>query len=240
METLQEIIQWVTYQNNNSAPIYALLIALALGFYSYFFPYTRRYVKLFGSLIHEAGHATTALFLGLRVNKIKLDSHGNGVTEFYSHSRLRNFPVALAGYMGPPALAAILTWTISNHMLNAAISILIFTFILLAIFVRSLVAIFINLLLGGIIYLAFTVAPSFSSVVMFIFIGMLLSSGIMGVISARKVRIIEGRDAGTDPQVLSRMTLIIPPIIWEAFFLLFSIGALALVLVMLVAPKILL
>jgi hypothetical protein len=240
METLKEIVQWITYQDNNSAPVYALLAALALGLYSYFFPYTHRYVKLFGSLIHEAGHATMALFLGLRVSKIKLDSHGNGVTEFYSHSRLRNFPVALAGYMGPPALAALLAWTISNHMLNAAIAILIFTFILLTIFVRSIVAIFINLLLGGVIYLAFTVAPSFSSIVMFIFIGMLLSSGIMGVISARKVRIIEGRDAGTDPQVLARMTLIIPAMVWEALFLLFSFGSLALTLIILVAPKVLL
>jgi hypothetical protein len=240
METIQEIIQWVTYQSNNSAPAYALIASLALGFYSYFFPYTHRYVKLFGSLIHEAGHATMALFLGLRVNKIKLDSHGNGVTEFYSHSRLRNFPVALAGYIGPPTLAALLAWTISNHMLNAAIAILIFTFILLTIFVRSFVAIFINLLLGGIIYLAFTIAPSVSSIVMFIFIGMLLSSGIMGVVSAYKVRLREGKDAGTDPQVLARMTLIIPAIIWELLFLVFSIAMTLLTLIILLAPQILL
>jgi hypothetical protein len=240
METLLNILDWITYKSDNSAPNYALTATLALGFLSYFYKYTHRYTKLLGSLIHEAGHATVALLLGLRVSKIKLDALGNGVTEFYSYSGLRNFPVALAGYIAPPGLALALSYNILNHTLNFALTILIALFIMLTIFVRSWVALLINLLFAFLVYLSFSAAPIVSSLIIFLFAGMLLSSGLMGVRSAYRVRKQEGREAGTDPQVLFRMTLLIPPIVWETLFLLVSLASIVTVVLMLWLPDIML
>jgi hypothetical protein len=240
METLLDIWYWATYKSDNSAPPYALSIALLIGFGTYFYKYTHRYTKLLGSLIHEAGHATVALLLGLKVSKIKLDALGNGVTEFYSYSGLRNFPVALAGYLAPPALALALVYNILNHTLNLALTILISLFIMLTIFVRSWVALLVNLLFALLVYLAFLAAPVIASLIIFLFAGALLSAGLMGVRSAYLVRKQEGRDAGTDPQVLFRMTLLIPPIVWEMLFLAFALASIVAVVLMLWLPDIML
>jgi F0F1-type ATP synthase assembly protein I len=236
MENLQRIWDWLTLEQSNSVPTWFLLTSMAIGFSLYFFKITHRVTKLIGSLIHEAGHAMVALLLGMRVSKIKLDSHGNGVTEFYSFSRIRNFPIALAGYVAPPSLAAGLTYAIVGGYLNLALAILIFTFFILAIFVRSLVALLTNLVLGVIIYFAFESSAWIAEGIVFLLIGMLLSGGIFAVYSAYKVRLDADRDSATDPQVLSRMIIIIPSIIWEVLFALYSIIAAIYVIVLLIFP----
>lgn len=240
METFWDIFQWITYKTNNTAPKYLLTISILLGFALYFFKPSHRYAKLLGSLIHEAGHAMVALVLGLRVTKIKLDAIGNGVTEFYSFSGLRNFPVALAGYLSPPALAFILAYTITNDTLNLALTILIALLIMLTIFVRSWVALLVNVLFAGMVYLSFKSAPELSSVIIFTFVGILLASGIMAVRSAYRVRKQEGSQANTDPQVLFRMTLLVPPILWEALFMAFAVSATGAVILLLWRPDIIL
>lgn len=236
MENLQSIWNWLSAEQSSGVPSWFLVITLAIGFSLYFFRITHRITKLMGSLIHEAGHAIVALLLGMRVSKIKLDSHGNGVTEFYSFSRLRNFPIALAGYLTPPSLAAGLTYAITGGYLNLALAILIFTFFILAIFVRSIVALFTNLILGAIIYFAFQSSAWIAEGIVFLLIGMLLSGGIFAVRSAYKVRLDADRESATDPQVLSRMTLVVPSLIWEVLFGLYAISATIYVIVLLILP----
>ena len=230
METLQNIWDWIF---NSPVPIqlpwWVLFIAVMAGSISRFFRYTYRIPKLFGSLIHESGHALVALILGMQVSKIKLDSKGNGVTEFYSRPGIRNIPVALAGYIAPAALGIALTYLIGTENLNAAIALLSFTFILLAVFVRSLVAILLNALLGGILYLALNLSQPLSTAILMVFIGILIASGITGVWEAYRVRKRGTGEGLTDSQVLSRLTLIVPSIIWDILFALANLAATVLI-----------
>jgi F0F1-type ATP synthase assembly protein I len=236
MEFFRDIWTWLGTEQSNSVPIWYLITALLFGFSLYFFKITHRITKLIGSLIHEAGHAIVALVLGMRVSRIKLDSHGNGVTEFYSFSRIRNFPVALAGYLAPPSLAVALAYAVMSGYLNLALAILIFTFLILSIFVRSITALLTNIILGFIIYFAFESSPWISEGIVFLLIGILLSGGIFAVLSAYKVRKSGNRETKTDPQVLSSMTLILPSIIWEFAFAIYAICATIYIIRLLISP----
>lgn len=219
METLQDIWDWVfNTPVKLSLPWYALYALIIIGAATRFFRYTYKLPKLLGSLVHEAGHASMALLMGLQVSKIKLDSKGNGVTEFYTRPGLRNIFVALAGYLTPAALAMGLTYLITSDNLNGAIALLSITFLVLAIFVRSLVGIFLNTLFGGLLYLILTLSQSLSTALIVFIVGVLLSAGVMGVWEAYMVRTRKTSEGATDSQVLAKLTFVIPSIVWDLVF----------------------
>jgi hypothetical protein len=229
--TLQAIWDWIFNTPVEFTLPWLLSLALfLLGALSRFFRYTYKIPKLFGSLIHEAGHALVALLLGLRVSKIKLDSKGNGVTEFYSTSGFRNIPVALAGYLAPSSLAVGIVYLIVENNLNAAIAMVSAIFIILAIFVRSLVAIALNAIFGGLLYLLLNLSQTLSTGLLIVLAGVLAANGVVGVWEAYKVRTRGTGDGLTDSQVLSRLTLLIPSIIWDIFFASFTLSAALLVI----------
>lgn len=231
MDTLQLIWDWIFNTPVDFSFPWALSFFLFfIGAISRVFRYTYKIPKLFGSLIHEAGHALMALLLGMRVSKIKLDSKGNGVTEFYSSSGLRNIPVALAGYIAPSTLSVAIVYLIVQDNLNGAIALTSFIFVMLAIFVRSLVAIGLNLLFGGLLYLLLTLSQGLSTGLLIILAGILAANGVMGVWEAYKVRTRGTSEGLTDSQVLARLTLLIPSLIWDILFALFTISSAALAL----------
>lgn len=233
METLQKLWDWIfNTPVELQLPWYILLILALIGGLSRFFRYTYKIPKLFGSLIHESGHALVALLLGMHVNKIKLDAKGNGVTEFYTRPGIRNIPVALAGYLAPATFAISLTYLIISDNLNAAIALSSFIFLILAIFVRSIVAIILNLLFGGLLYLLLTLSPVASTGLLMLLVGVLIASGITGVWEAYAVR-TRGTGAGlTDSQIMAKLTLVIPSIVWDIFFALLNFIAAVLVIAM--------
>lgn len=140
----------------------ALLIGLFLAWIITRTPYVKKISQYLSTLFHEAGHAIAALFLGGKVQGIRLELDGSGLTVSGHQRGLTFIPtrviVLLSGYSFPVNIGLIVLTLV--YLNTSDIYILIFlgvVGILTLFFIRNIIGFLITITYLGLIALGFIV-----------------------------------------------------------------------------------
>lgn len=180
------------------------------------------------TIAHEGAHAVAAVLSGRRLSGIRLHSDTSGLT--LSRGRPRGpgmFVTAIAGYLGPAALG--LTFAaLLDH--DHAVGVLWLALVLLAVmllFIRNLYGLWSVLVVGcGVFAVSWWASPAAQSSFAYLLTWFLLGAAPRTVVELQGSR-RRSRERNSDADVLARLTGV-PALLWVAFYLVTTLGALAL------------
>lgn len=136
-----------------SDTVFLGIAAVAVAF-SLYFKLTRSLLNHFITVVHEFGHAIAALFLGGKVQGIKINSDGSGVTMSGHEVNMSYIPVRivtlLSGYSFPIFLGIGLLWAWFNNYIVAGVITLAIVSLLSFVFLRNFFALFVMVLFSAI------------------------------------------------------------------------------------------
>lgn len=205
-------------------PTVVLLLGLA-AFALVASPATWRYVRLPVTMVHEAGHAVSAVLVGRRLQGIRLHSDTSGLT--VSRGRARGAGMVLmlaAGYLAPALVglgAALLLAAGRSLGLLWGIVVLL---VLMLLHVRNGYGFLVLVLAGAtILGISWYLQPTTQSLVAYLIAWVLLLAAPKPVLELLTSR----RGArGSDPDQLARLTRV-PAVLWTILFLLANLAGLA-------------
>lgn len=177
------------------------------------------------TVVHEGGHALVALLWGRRISGIKLHSDTSGVTISRGKPRgLGVIFVTASGYTAPALLGLFMQYLSAEGRTVLALALL--ALMLLGIFlsIRNFwgLVVVVPLLFG--FYFTFQFAPALQSFVLLFIATFLTVASLKPIIELQRHRLAgEGKDSDADQ--LSRLTLVVPAIVWVAYFFVVSLGA---------------
>lgn len=200
------------------------VLALVLVWAPGVWPVTRHVV----TIAHESAHAVVALLSGRKLNGIRLHSDTSGLT--VSAGRTSGPGMILttaAGYVGPAALGLAAAAMLANHRAVGLLWALLILLALLLIQVRNWFGLWSVLASAAVVFaVSWWLQPQVQSAFAYSLAWFLLLAAPRPVLELQSQR----RRAGatrSDADQLARLTRV-PAILWVGFFLVVTIGALAL------------
>ena len=200
--------------------VLALLLVWAPGAW----PITRHVV----TIAHEAAHGLVALLSGRRLNGIQLHSDTSGLT--VSEGRTSGPGMILttaAGYLGPAALGLGAAAMLANHRAVGLLWALLILLVLLLIQVRNWFGLWSVLVSAAVVFgVSWWLQPQVQSAFAYSLTWFLLLAAPRPVLELATQR----RGSGvtlSDADQLARLTRV-PALVWVGFFLVATVGALAL------------
>lgn len=180
------------------------------------------------TIVHEAGHALTALLAGRRLQGIRLHSDTSGVTL----SRGKPFGpgmvcTALAGYPAPSLLGLVLAVLLGAGLVSALLVVCAVLLLGVLIMVRNVYGVLSLLLTGAVLAGVSLLAPPRVQVVFAHLITWFLLFGAIRPIAELIRKRRHGRARDSDADQLARLTAT-PAFFWLGSFTLISLGALVL------------
>jgi hypothetical protein len=187
-------------------------------------PITRHVV----TIAHEAAHGVAALMSGRRLHGIRLHSDTSGLT--VSAGRTTGPGMILttaAGYVGPGLLGLAAAALLSHHRAVGLLWALLIFLALLLIQVRNWFGLWSILVSAAVVFaVSWWLEPQVQSAFAYSLTWFLLLAAPRPVLELQRQR-RSGRGATSDADQLARLTML-PAIVWVGFFLLVTVGALAL------------
>jgi hypothetical protein len=192
---------------------------LGLAFILIQIPLVGDYFRLINTVIHESGHAFTALFGG-NVESISLFMNGDGVTHGTQSFWLINFITCAAGYIISSLMAFVSFWLIKKKkhifFIDMLLGIVLINFIL---WVRNPYGLF-WLASFGILFLALLIKGSQKAIhnLVLLIASILLVESVSTAYDIFIISLIQPHAAG-DATNLSQLTVFIPAQVWGMVFL---------------------
>lgn len=177
------------------------------------------------TVVHEGGHAVTALFWGRRVSGIKLHSDTSGVTVSKGKPYgLGMIFTALAGYTAPAILGLGIQYLVSEGRIFLGVVIL--AVLLLGIFlsIRNFWGLIVTVPLLFAFYFILQFDQHLQTLLLLMIATFLIVASIKPIIELQIQR-MRGEAEGSDADQLQKLTLIIPAVLWVLIFLLVSLAA---------------
>ena len=200
--------------------VLALLLVWAPGAW----PVTRHVV----TIAHEAAHGLVALLSGRRLNGIELHSDTSGLT--VSEGRTSGPGMILttaAGYLGPAALGLAAAAMLANHRAVGLLWALLILLVLLLIQVRNWFGLWSVLVSAAVVLgVSWWLQPQVQSAFAYSLTWFLLLAAPRPVLELATQRRGSGATL-SDADQLARLTRV-PALVWVGFFLVATVGALAL------------
>ncbi len=200
--------------------VLALLLVWAPGAW----PVTRHVV----TIAHESAHGVVALLSGRKLNGIKLHSDTSGLT--VSAGRTSGPGMILttaAGYVGPAVLGLAAAAMLANHRAVGLLWALLILLALLLIQVRNWFGLWSVLVSAAVVFaVSWWLQPQVQSAFAYSLAWFLLLAAPRPVLELQSQRRRTGA-AHSDADQLARLTRV-PGIVWVGFFLVVTVGALAL------------
>ena len=200
--------------------VLALLLVWAPGAW----PVTRHVV----TIAHEAAHGLVALLSGRRLNGIQLHSDTSGLT--VSEGRTSGPGMILttaAGYLGPAALGLAAAAMLANHRAVGLLWALLILLVLLLIQVRNWFGLWSVLVSAAVVLgVSWWLQPQVQSAFAYSLTWFLLLAAPRPVLELATQRRGSGATL-SDADQLARLTRV-PALVWVGFFLVATVGALAL------------
>ena len=200
--------------------VLALLLVWAPGAW----PITRHVV----TIAHEAAHGLVALLSGRRLNGIQLHSDTSGLT--VSEGRTSGPGMILttaAGYLGPAALGLAAAAMLANHRAVGLLWALLILLVLLLIQVRNWFGLWSVLVSAAVVLgVSWWLQPQVQSAFAYSLTWFLLLAAPRPVLELATQRRGSGATL-SDADQLARLTRV-PALVWVGFFLVATVGALAL------------
>lgn len=196
---------------------------------------TRKLANHFITVLHEFGHAIVALFLGGKIQGIRVNSDGSGVTTSAHVVDMRYIPIRiitlLAGYSFPIFFGFTLVWFYFNSYTLAAVIVFGCVSGISFIFLRNFFGFFIMLLFAGVTVGTYFIPwDGYSYVVLGL--GVLFSLfGIKDAIQISKAVYSSLPNLGSDFNLLKDQTHI-PAKFWVIVFWLVQFGLVALIILL--------
>lgn len=188
------------------------------------------------TVVHEGGHALMALLWGRRISGIKLHSDTSGVTISRGNPKgLGVIFVAASGYTAPALLGLGIQYLSSEGRTVLGLAIL--ALMLLGIFlsIRNLWGILVVVPLLAGFYFTFQFAPAIQTFILLFIATFLTVASLKPIIELQKHRRAgDGEDSDADQ--LARLTLVVPGIVWVAYFFVVSLAANALAVYLQIQP----
>jgi hypothetical protein len=187
-------------------------------------PVTRHVV----TIAHEAAHGLAALLSGRKLHGIQLHSDTSGVTVSAGRTTgLGMIVTTAAGYVGPALLGLAAAALLANHRAVGVLWALVILLALLLIQVRNWFGLWSILVSVAVVFVvSWWLEPQSQSAFAYALTWFLLLAAPRPVLELQAQR----RGAGTkssDADQLARLTMV-PAIVWVGFFLVVTVGALAL------------
>jgi len=177
------------------------------------------------TVVHEGGHAITAILWGRRIAGIKLHSDTSGVT--ISSGKPWGLGVvctAAAGYTAPALLGLAMQFLASEGRVVLGITILAVLLVGIFLSIRNFWGwiVVIPLLVG--FYFAFQFAPALQ-IFLLLFIATFLTVASLKPIIELQIHRRAGEADESDADQLAKLTFVIPGIVWVAYFFVISLAA---------------
>lgn len=180
------------------------------------------------TIAHEAAHGVAALLSGRRLNGIRLHSDTSGLT--VSAGRTTGpgmIMTTAAGYVGPALLGLTAAALLSHHRAVGLLWALLILLALLLIQVRNWFGLWSVLVSAAAVFaVSWWLEPQLQSAFAYSLTWFLLLAAPRPVLELQRQR-RGGRGSGSDADQLARLTRL-PAIIWVGFFLVVTVGSLAL------------
>jgi len=200
------------------------VLALLLVWVPGAWPITRHVV----TIAHEAAHGLVALLSGRRLNGIQLHSDTSGLT--VSEGRTSGPGMILttaAGYLGPAALGLAAAAMLANHRAVGLLWALLILLVLLLIQVRNWFGLWSVLVSAAVVFgVSWWLQPQVQSAFAYSLTWFLLLAAPRPVLELATQRRGSGATL-SDADQLARLTRV-PALVWVGFFLVATVGALAL------------
>jgi hypothetical protein len=186
-------------------------------------PITRHVV----TIAHEAAHGVAALISGRRLHGIRLHSDTSGLTD--SAGRTTGPGMILttaAGYVGPALLGLAAAALLSHHRAVGLLWALLILLALVLVQVRNWFGLWSILVSAAVVFaVSWWLEPQVQSAFAYSLTWFLLLAAPRPVLELQRQR-RSGGGASSDADQLARLTRL-PAILWVGFFLLVTVGALA-------------
>jgi hypothetical protein len=186
-------------------------------------PITRHVV----TIAHEAAHGVAALISGRRLHGIRLHSDTSGLTD--SAGRTTGPGMILttaAGYVGPALLGLAAAALLSHHRAVGLLWALLIFLALVLVQVRNWFGLWSILVSAAVVFaVSWWLEPQVQSAFAYSLTWFLLLAAPRPVLELQRQR-RSGGGASSDADQLARLTRL-PAILWVGFFLLVTVGALA-------------
>ena len=224
---------WANLSSTQAPPapwmlIVSLLIALVLT-YSPAWALARNLI----TVVHEGGHAMTAVLWGRRVGGIKLHSDTSGVT--FSSGKaygLGAIFTTAAGYTAPALLGLAVTWLVVAGRAYLSIVILGLLMALMFLSIRNLWGLIITVPLTLGFYYSLQFVETFQVFIVTAVAVFLTVASLRPIIELQIAR-ARGEAQDSDADQLQKLTFLIPGLIWVLLFFAVSLAANVLALLML-------
>jgi len=179
------------------------------------------------TLVHEAGHAIVALLTGRRLNGIRLHSDTSGLTVSSGKPRGAGMiATAAAGYLAPAALGLVSVLLVEGGRTQWALYAGVATLALMLAFIRNwfglLVVVLASVAVGVLIWRTPERVQDFAALTFAWFLLIAAPRTSLDLWSHRR----RVRTRTTDADVLARLT-VLPAPVWNLFFIVLTVGALA-------------
>jgi hypothetical protein len=200
--------------------VLALLLVWAPGAW----PITRHVV----TIAHEAAHGLVALLSGRRLNGIQLHSDTSGLTVSVGRTSGPGMILTTAaGYLGPAALGLAAAAMLANHRAVGLLWALLILLVLLLIQVRNWFGLWSVLVSAAVVFgVSWWLQPQVQSAFAYSLTWFLLLAAPRPVLELATQRRGSGATL-SDADQLARLTRV-PALVWVGFFLVATVGALAL------------
>jgi hypothetical protein len=200
--------------------VLAVLLVWAPGAW----PITRHVV----TIAHEAAHGLVALLTGRKLHGIRLHSDTSGLTVSVGRTKGPGMILTTAaGYVGPALLGLAAASMLAHHRAVGLLWALLILLALVLIQVRNWFGLWSVLVSAGVVFaVSWWLEPQIQSAFAYGLTWFLLLAAPRPVLELQRQR-RGSRGASSDADQLARLTRA-PAIIWVGFFLLVTVGALAL------------
>jgi hypothetical protein len=202
------------------------LLALSLIWAPGAWPITRHVV----TIAHEAAHGFAALMSGRKLHGIRLHSDTSGLTVSAGRATgLGMIMTTAAGYVGPGLLGLAAAALLANHRAVGLLWALLILLALLLVQVRNWFGLWSILVSAGLVFgVSWWLNPQWQSAFAYVVTWFLLLAAPRPVLELQVLRrSAGGHDRSSDADQLARLTRV-PAIVWVGFFLVVTVGALAL------------
>jgi hypothetical protein len=180
------------------------------------------------TIAHEAAHGFAALLSGRRLNGIRLHSDTSGLTVSSGRTTgLGMIVTAAAGYVGPGLLGLGAAALLGHHRAVGLLWALLILLALLLIQVRNWFGLWSTLISGAVVFgVSWWLGPQAQSAFAYVLTWFLLLAAPRPVAELQTLRRRTGA-RNSDADQLARLTFL-PAIVWVGFFLVVTVGVLAL------------
>ena len=224
MESVDAFWQWLTEQAT-PPPLVPFLLVVAAGIAITFHPVVWSRSRYLATWIHEAGHALAAIASGRTVTGMRVEGDSSGVTHHVGAATgFGRIITAAAGYPAPAVVGALMLWLAGTGRAHWATGLLSLCVLVLLPLQRSLRGIGVSVALVGTLVVVATKLPSVEVWLLAALAGYLIAASPRTIVELHRVRSnAEPGEEHSDADTLAGITGA-PAVLWEAVFLVFSVG----------------